>query len=589
MGKPQSTGNLVNALAQDSSNNIGIGGAANASFKLQVTGAGNFTGALRTASTFTSGDTIQLGLASTDGGFWTWGASNSFLVAATGKALNLNPNGTSGSTGLSIATTGAATFSSSVDATIFNSTSNAFRFSGSNALSLVTLDSQNVVKINAAGYWGVQLVGANDQGILINNTGTSTFSSSVGIGISPVVPSGTGKVLQISNTTIVQSVVGSQTLFGDNVYYNGSGWQYLTSNFASGMRIGALASGDFSFHCAASGSAGGSMPTWDTTDIKMIIKRNGNVGIGTNAPVAKFEVNGGSLNNNDSTFSFGISTGLATGRFGSYDTNSLSALSTYYDFTAVEISSGSSSGKVSGIAMVGGNATNNTNTLRFYTASAERLRITPEGYFDFYYNGTTNTGAIVLTANDMLIGGQTGKGLILCSNNLGQERLKITSNGSMKLYNADYGTAYAFSFKGVSGGIDAFAGLGTGANGNNIINFFNQSNTYVASIVINASTVTYGTGSDYRLKKDLKDFNGLEKVCAIKVYDFKFKEEGDRMEGVIAHELQEIVPYAVTGYKDELDKDGNAKIQNVDYSKLVPVLVKAIQELTQKVNALENK
>jgi Chaperone of endosialidase len=39
MGKPQSTGNLVNALAQDSSNNIGIGGAANASFKLRVTGS----------------------------------------------------------------------------------------------------------------------------------------------------------------------------------------------------------------------------------------------------------------------------------------------------------------------------------------------------------------------------------------------------------------------------------------------------------------------------------------------------------------------------------------------------------------------
>jgi hypothetical protein len=74
-------------------------------------------------------------------------------------------------TRLTITNTGAATFSSSVDGTIFNSTSNAFRFSGSNALSLVSLNAQNVVKINAAGYWGTQLVGANDQGILINNTG----------------------------------------------------------------------------------------------------------------------------------------------------------------------------------------------------------------------------------------------------------------------------------------------------------------------------------------------------------------------------------------------------------------------------------
>jgi hypothetical protein len=64
-----------------------------------------------------------------------------------------------------------------VDGTIINSTSNAFRFSGNNAISLVSLNAQNVVKINAAGYWGTQLVGANDKGILIDNTGL------IGIGL----------------------------------------------------------------------------------------------------------------------------------------------------------------------------------------------------------------------------------------------------------------------------------------------------------------------------------------------------------------------------------------------------------------------
>jgi hypothetical protein len=55
------------------------------------------------------------------------------------------------------------------------------------------------------------------------------------------------------------------------------------------------------------------------------------------------------------------------------------------------------------------------------------------------------------------------------------------------------------------------------------------------------------------------------------------------MDGVIAHELQEVLPYAVTGEKDAKE------MQSVDYSKLVPVLVKAIQELSEKVKQLENK
>ena len=87
MGLTQKLGTLPLAILTDASNNVGIGAAPSGSYKLEVTGTGRFSGALRTSSTFTSGDTIQLGLASTDGGFWTWGASNSFLVAATALAV----------------------------------------------------------------------------------------------------------------------------------------------------------------------------------------------------------------------------------------------------------------------------------------------------------------------------------------------------------------------------------------------------------------------------------------------------------------------------------------------------------------------
>jgi hypothetical protein len=61
------------------------------------------------------------------------------------------------------------------------------------------------------------------------------------------------------------------------------------------------------------------------------------------------------------------------------------------------------------------------------------------------------------------------------------------------------------------------------------------------------------------------------------------------MYGVIAHELQEVIPYAVSGNKDEMKENGNIKVQVVDYSKLTPVLVKAIQEQQSLITALQEK
>ena len=118
----------------------------------------------------------------------------------------------------------------------------------------------------------------------------------------------------------------------------------------------------------------------------------------------------------------------------------------------------------------------------------------------------------------------------------------------------------------------------------------------VGTIISTNSSTTYNTNSDYRLKEDLKEVNGLEKVSAIKVYDFKWKIEDARMDGVLAHELAEVLPYAVYGDKDGVDEDGKPIMQGVDYSKIVPVLVKAIQEQQamieaqqQQINQLINK
>lgn len=69
----------------------------------------------------------------------------------------------------------------------------------------------------------------------------------------------------------------------------------------------------------------------------------------------------------------------------------------------------------------------------------------------------------------------------------------------------------------------------------------------------------------------------------IKTYDYAWKNDNSRMYGVMAHELQEVIPYAVSGIKDAIDKEGKITPQAVDYSKLTPVLVKAIQEQDVKL------
>ena len=138
--------------------------------------------------------------------------------------------------------------------------------------------------------------------------------------------------------------------------------------------------------------------------------------------------------------------------------------------------------------------------------------------------------------------------------------------------------------------------------------YFNP-NGAVGKIQTSGSATLFTTSSDYRLKEDLKSFSGLEVISKIPVYDFKWKISNERGYGVMAHELQEVLPQAVGGDKDyekdhvvkeaKYDDDHNLikeaeygkrpSYQTVDYSKIVPLLVKSIQELKAEIELLKNK
>jgi hypothetical protein len=93
--------------------------------------------------------------------------------------------------------------------------------------------------------------------------------------------------------------------------------------------------------------------------------------------------------------------------------------------------------------------------------------------------------------------------------------------------------------------------------------------------------------SDYRLKEDSQDFDALSVVNAMSAYDFAWKATGEREYGFMAHEVQAVMPYLVTGQKDQVDENGQPVIQRVNYAKLTPVLLKAIQQQQAVIEQLQ--
>ena len=112
----------------------------------------------------------------------------------------------------------------------------------------------------------------------------------------------------------------------------------------------------------------------------------------------------------------------------------------------------------------------------------------------------------------------------------------------------------------------------------------------VGSITTNGTSTSYNTSSDYRLKENVQPMTGgLTTVLALKPVTYDWISNGSAGEGFIAHELQAVIPDAVHGEKDAVNEDGSINAQGVDFSKIVPHLVAAIQELTARLTALENK
>ena len=149
--------------------------------------------------------------------------------------------------------------------------------------------------------------------------------------------------------------------------------------------------------------------------------------------------------------------------------------------------------------------------------------------------------------------------------------------------------------------------LSASGTGNTTRLRFLNPNNEVGSIRTSGTATAFNTSSDYRLKTDVQPMTGAtDRVKLLKPCNFEWIVDGTRVDGFLAHEAQEVVPEAVSGTKDAMmDEEYEVTpateteeavmgtrsvpdLQGIDQSKLVPLLVKTIQELEARITALED-
>jgi hypothetical protein len=469
-----------------------------------------------------------------------------------------------------ISSTGAATFSSSVTATkaILNGSSATSSVAFLEVFGSTTASTNNgQIRVNdsvtTSKTLSIGVDGANNlaflqsfqDGVAYRNLILNGLGGNVGIGTASP-----GSTLDVNGNFRI----GSGTISAPGISFRNStnsGFYLTDDGFGALINIGIGA-----------------------TNVA-IFKYNGNVGIGTTAPGAKLELYGNYVNQkwNDGT------------RTGVIALNSDGA-DPQFRFEA-------------------------SNNFVFVTGATERMRITsggnvgigtssPLAFTSYTVTQVSNTagagfitesttGSILgqmfsdngyATGASLVMGSRSNHPTVFITNNT--ERMRITSGGNVGINSTASGngklqietsTTNAIYIKQNSSGGYGFQMSAANNAGTYYFQNFMAGSTDVGSITSNGTTTNYSVTSDYRLKEDLKEIKGIEKVSEIKVYDYKWKSDNTRMDGVLAHELQEILPYAVIG-----EKDGE-RMQGVDYSKLVPVLVKAIQELSAEITILKNK
>ena len=217
------------------------------------------------------------------------------------------------------------------------------------------------------------------------------------------------------------------------------------------------------------------------------------------------------------------------------------------------------------------------------TFTPDELAVNDGSYdYDFRVESNTNANALKVDAGENVVLAGTGtketQGVTIYATGSNGHYISVT--GTVQYLITNHGTSSA-----------------TGT-----LNAFYNNATACGSITISSTNVTnYTSVSDYRLKENILAMTGAtERLKQLNPVTFDWKNTGESSEGFLAHEVDAVVDYAVTGTKDEIYdaesaqdnpmvSEGDAKYQCLDPAKLVPLLVKTTQELEARITTLEGK
>ena len=248
---------------------------------------------------------------------------------------------------------------------------------------------------------------------------------------------------------------------------------------------------------------------------------------------------------------------------------------------------GGGSGNVTGYSVTSGNARggNQVNGVLVTTGGVHvsggtqnGLNVIAQGVGAGTLNGL-NIGSITAglgTEQGILIG--TGWDVGIVSNSRMTVSSDIASNYAATFFNDGNATTRF--------GIQVQAGLddNTTASPSTLIQFADGNGTSIGSITFGSSLVAYNTTSDRRLKENIVDTNlGIDALMQLQVRDYNWKADADHStltQGFVAQELFEVYPQAVTVPTDP------EQYWMIDYSKLTPLIISAVQDQQAQINTL---